>query len=180
MIDGVTQTPPLAVRKKTHCHFCGDTLEQRVFENRNRLFCVRCDTPIYENPVPATCLIVTDADDQVLLVKRNVDPQKGFWCLPGGFIELGEKPEASALRELKEETGLSGEIGLLFDVLSHPNPFYGTVLIICYTVSRFSGEPVAGDDAADARFFSFKALPEIAFKSHARLIGEFFNNGKAA
>lgn len=177
MIDGVLQAPPLAVRKKAHCPFCGDRLGHRVVENRRRLFCDRCDTPIYENPVPAACLIVTDVSGRLLLVKRSVDPKKGFWCLPGGFMELGESPDASALRELKEETGLEGEIHRLFDVISHPNPFYDTVLIICYTVSRFSGEPVAGDDASDARFFFFHSLPEIAFKSHERLIHQFFDNG---
>lgn len=161
--------------KKNHCHFCGGSLETRVLEHRNRLFCIRCDAPIYENPVPATCVIVTVPEKSVLLVKRNVEPKIGFWCLPGGFIELGEAPEASALRELKEETGLSGKIDRLFDVIAHPSALYDTVLIICYTVSCFSGDPIAGDDASDARFFSFKALPEIAFKSHEKLINRFFD-----
>ncbi|MBU0991139.1 MAG: NUDIX domain-containing protein [Proteobacteria bacterium] len=162
------------MRKKQYCHFCSDTLEERFFEGRPRLFCAKCNEPIYENPVPATCLIVTGQEKRVLLVKRNVEPQIGFWCLPGGFIELGETPEASALRELKEETGLTGEIDHLLDVVSNPSKLYHTVLIACYVVRHFSGELIAGDDASETQFFPFQALPEIAFKSHEKLLNKFY------
>lgn len=162
------------MKKKQYCHFCGDTLEDKFFEGRTRLFCASCNEPIYENPVPATCVIVTDQEKRILLVKRSVEPRIGLWCLPGGFIELGETPKASALRELKEETGLTGTIDRLFSVISNPSKLYDTVVIICYIVRHFSGELMAGDDASDTQFFPFKALPEIAFKSHENLLKKFF------
>ena len=93
---------------KSHCHFCGNLLISKFIEGRQRRYCQLCERPIYENPIPATCLVVVNGRNQILLVKRDVSPKKGQWCLPGGFIELGEAPEQGALRELAEETGLSG------------------------------------------------------------------------
>jgi len=59
--------------------------------------CERCGEPIYENPVPATAVVVIDKTESLVLVKRGVDPKKGYWCLPGGFMEIGETPEQEAL-----------------------------------------------------------------------------------
>ena len=163
------------MREKQFCHFCGNMLSNKFFEGRSRLFCNGCGVPIYENPVPATCVILTDPSDHVLLVKRSVEPGVGLWCLPGGFIELGETPEDSALRELTEETGITGRIHTLFDAVSTPSQLYDTALILCYTASRVSGKLIAGDDASDVAFFSFHHLPEIAFKSHIDLLAQFFS-----
>ena len=164
------------MREKKYCHFCGHTLSTKFLEGRSRLFCNGCGVPIYENPVPATCVILTDSSERVLLVKRSVAPRVGLWCLPGGFIELGEAPDACALRELAEETGITGRILALFDAVSTPSEFYDTALILCYTATRVAGKPVAGDDASDVAFFPFHHLPEIAFKSHLRLLTQFFTS----
>jgi len=136
---------------------------------------VRCAGPIYENPVPATCTIVADGEKRILLVKRSVEPKKGYWCLPGGFMELDETPEQCALRELREETGLSGKIKLLLGVRANPSPMYHTVHMTGYLVNEFSGTPVAGDDADEVKWFSIHALPEIAFDSHRHFISIYIS-----
>ena len=159
---------------KTHCHFCGEALTRRFIEGRERLFCRACARPIYENPIPATCMVVVNTEDQVLLVKRSVDPRKGMWCLPGGFVELGEPPEAGALRELAEETGLNGTIDTLLGVCTAPSTQYGSVLMVGYLITDAQGLPVAGDDASQARWFSFHDLPPIAFNSHKRFLDQYF------
>ncbi len=162
------------MRKKNFCHYCGSALIEIIFEGSLRPFCEHCNEPIYENPIPATCLVVVDKEDRVLLVKRSVEPKKGFWCLPGGFMELGETPEKAALRELKEETGLSGQIDMLLGVSSNPSKQYHTVLMVGYLVKRYSGTLIAGDDADDAACFHYEELPEIAFESHARFIRIYY------
>ena len=110
----------------------------------------------------------------MLLVKRSVEPKKGFWCLPGGFMELGETPEKAALRELKEETGLSGQINMLLGVSSNPSAQYHTVLMIGFLVKSYTGNLVAGDDADDAASFYYDELPEIAFESHSKFIRQYY------
>jgi 8-oxo-dGTP diphosphatase len=162
------------MRKKTFCPYCGTRLTEKICEGSLRLFCEHCDEPIYENPIPASCLVVVDNRNRVLLVKRSVEPKKGFWCLPGGFMELGESPEKAALRELKEETGLWGRIEMLLGVASNPSALYHTVLMVGYLIRQYTGTLIAGDDADDAVYFHYDELPEIAFESHARFIRMYY------
>ena len=162
------------MRKKTFCPYCGTRLTEKRYEGSLRLFCEHCDEPIYENPIPATCLVVVDNRNRLLLVKRSVAPKKGCWCLPGGFMELGESPEQAALRELKEETGLRGRIEMLLGVSSNPSALYHTVLMIGYLIREYTGTLIAGDDADDAVYFDYGKLPEIAFESHARFVRMYY------
>ena len=162
------------MREKRYCPYCGTGLVEKFCEGALRRYCNRCNEPIYENPLPATCMVVVDNKDRVLLVKRSVEPKKGFWCLPGGFMELGETPEKAALRELKEETGLAGKIDMLLGVLANPSALYHTVLMVGYLVKSYSGNLIAGDDANDAAYFYYNELPEIAFESHTSFIRMYY------
>lgn len=161
------------VRSISFCHFCGKQLTKKFVEGWDRLFCSSCDIPIYQNPVPATCVVVIDSKERLLLVKRSVEPKRGQWCLPGGFIELGECPDESALRELREETGLSGKIETLLGVSSNPGMHYDTILIVGYLVKTFSGTVFPGDDASDAGWFDLGRLPDIAFDSHIKFVRKY-------
>ena len=162
------------MKKKTNCHYCGNRLTEKNTEGRLRLFCTKCDVPIYENPIPAISLVTVDANEQLLLVKRSVDPKKGFWCLPGGFMELNETPEEAGLRELHEETGLWGKIDMLLGVTINPSRNYGSVLMTGFLVKIFDGELAPGDDAEDVKWFKYKELPEIAFDSHKKFIKIYY------
>lgn len=164
------------MRKKKFCSYCASRLVEKLYEGRIRPFCENCNEPVYENPVPASCLIVVDEKNRMLLVKRSVEPKKGEWCLPGGFMELGEKPESCALRELKEETGLSGEIDGLVGIFANHNAAYDTVLLFCYSVKRFSGDLFPGDDASETVFFDPENIPEIAFESHRYFVSSYYNS----
>ena len=165
------------MRKKTNCHYCSTRLAEKFMEGSLRLYCERCCEPIYENPVPATSLVVINNQNDLLLVKRSVEPKKGFWCLPGGFIELGETPEKSALRELKEETGLTGQIDKLLGVSTNHSERYDTVLMVGYLVTTFSGDLKAGDDASAVAYFHPEDLPVIAFDSHMYFISKILKEG---
>ncbi len=158
---------------KSYCPFCGTRLTQKHIEGRQRLYCPPCNRPIYENPTPATCLVVVNDKAQLLLVKRNVSPKIGQWCLPGGFLELGESPEAGALRELAEETGIEGHIETLLGVRTAPSAQYHSVLMVSFLVKRYRGRLQPGDDAQAAQWFDAEHLPPIAFDSHRHFIKQY-------
>ncbi len=158
--------------EKIFCPYCGGPSNRREWEGMNRRYCQTCDLPLYDNPIPAVCALVTDRQGRILLVQRKVEPKKGEWCLPGGFMELGETPEAAALRELTEETGLLGEIVGLIGLRATPNRLYHTVLVVGYRVKALSDNLHPGDDALAVRWFDGAALPPIAFGSHQEFIKE--------
>jgi 8-oxo-dGTP diphosphatase len=113
-------------------------------------------------PIPAVgvvCLRRSAAGEpEVLLIRRGKPPREGEWSLPGGRIEPGEPVRTAALRELVEETGVEARLLGLIDVvdgLFSPDFHY---VLIDYVAAWTAGEPVAGDDARDARFVS---IPEI-------------------
>src|SRR5580658_2367801 len=99
--------------------------------------------------VDAVCL----RRGRVLLVRRGHPPFRGSWALPGGFVEIGETVEAAVLRELLEETGLSGHVGPLVGVYSDPtrDPRKHTVSAV-FLIHSAGGTPRGGDDAASAEW----------------------------
>jgi len=158
------------MQEKRFCPYCGVRLSEKMAEGRMRKWCSSCDITLYENPVPATCTIVVDDQSRILLVKRKVAPQKGKWCLPGGFMENGESPEQSAQRELSEETGLSGKIESLIGLITTPGTIYDSILMSCFLIRSYTGCAMAGDDAEELRWFPINKLPDIAFSSHKNFI----------
>ena len=105
-------------------------------------------------PAPVPCVgVVCLRGDEVLLIRRGKPPRQGEWSLPGGRIEPGERAVKAALRELREETGVEAEIVGLVDVVDGVFPEAGRhYVLIDYAARWLSGNPVAGDDAAEARF----------------------------
>jgi 8-oxo-dGTP diphosphatase len=121
-------------------------------------------------PVPC-CGVVCLRGDEVLLIRRGKPPRQGQWSIPGGRMEMGETAAAAALRELAEETGVSGEILGLIDVVDHFGDDHQYVLID-YAAAWIAGEPVAGDDAAEARFFPLEEAIELVAWGETRRIIE--------
>ncbi len=124
-----------------------------------------------QRPVP-TVGVVCLRGDEVLLIKRGNPPRQGQWSLPGGRLEWGETLQAGALRELAEETGVEAEILGLIDVIDGVMTTRHYIMID-YAARWISGEPVAGDDAADARFVSLdEALAMVEWEETRRVIRE--------
>jgi 8-oxo-dGTP diphosphatase len=112
-------------------------------------------------PVPAVGVVCLRGDE-VLLVRRGRPPRQGEWSLPGGRIEPGERAVDAALRELREETGVEAEITGLIDVVDGLFPEAGRhYVLIDYAARWLSGEPVAGDDAVEARFVALDAVEAL-------------------
>ena len=111
----------------------------------------------YRNPALAVDAAVRRGD-QVLLIQRGNEPWKGAWALPGGFVDYGEDPKDAVLRELEEETGLSGQIIRLLDAKGDPNRDPRKHIVSIVYLIEAEGEPVGGDDAADARFWPIELV----------------------
>lgn len=144
-----------------------------MVERSLRKCCDACREVLYENPVPAVCAVVADLGDRILLVRRRMPPKEGFWCLPGGFMELDESPEDAALRELREETGVKGRIVSLLGLRTTPSRIYRSVLLAGYLVLPEGGEAAPGSDAIEVGWFTEEGLPDIAFESHRRFIRQY-------
>lgn len=134
-----------------------------------------------QRPVP-TVGVVCLKGDQVLLIKRGTPPRLGQWSLPGGRIEWGEAVDVAALRELKEETGVEAELTGLLDVVDGVFTSRETgettrhYVMIDYAARWTGGEPVAGDDAADARFFTrAEAMAAVEWDETRRVIEQAFD-----
>ncbi|KQY75149.1 NUDIX hydrolase [Brevundimonas sp. Root1423] len=109
-------------------------------------------TTALPSPVPAVGVVCLRGDE-VLLIRRGTPPRQGEWSLPGGRIEPGERAVDAALRELREETGVEAEITGLIDVVDGVFPEARRhYVLIDYAARWMSGEPLAGDDATEARF----------------------------
>jgi 8-oxo-dGTP diphosphatase len=160
-----------------YCPKCGAKLKLRRIEKEKRLACPECHWVYYENPLPSSAALVRNKKGEVLLVKRGKEPGKGKWALPSGFIEIDETPEKACLRELKEETGLKGEIVRLVGVYSQRSLLYKHVLIIGYEVEA-RGDLSPGSDSVRAEFFSLDKLPDIPFSSHIKIIKDGIKKGK--
>ena len=107
----------------------------------------------------------------MLLIRRGTPPRQGEWSLPGGRIEAGERAVDAALRELREETGVEAEITGLIDVVDGLFPEAGRhYVLIDYSARWLSGDPVAGDDAAEARFFALDEVERLVDWSETRRI----------
>lgn len=141
------------------CPICGTTLQIGMIEEKERKYCPKCDFINYKNPLPVALAIATK-DKDFLLIKRGLPPRKGMWASPSGFIEIGETAEEACLRELKEETGVSGEIVKLVGVVRlEDREVYGDMLIVAYLVEVGNEELKPGSDVEDVRFFSVEELP---------------------
>ena len=121
----------------------------------------------YPHPAVTTDCVIFGFDGerlQVLLVERGIEPYKGRWAFPGGFLKMDETAEAGALRELKEETGLEGAYMEQFHTFSAPerDPRERVITIAYYALVKIQ-EVKGGDDAASARWFPLDEIPSLAF-----------------
>ncbi|MFP4016031.1 MAG: NUDIX hydrolase [Halanaerobiales bacterium] len=146
-----------------YCPVCGDELGQDEIDGYMRKHCKHCDFVHYINPKPAVGIIALKGRE-IALIKRGVEPGKGNWSLPSGFIESDETAEEACLRELKEETGMTGDIVQLLGVYTEEARIYGPVMVIMYLVNKLSGEMKASDDAVDVKFVDINNVSELHFE----------------
>jgi ADP-ribose pyrophosphatase YjhB (NUDIX family) len=158
-----------------HCPWCRQPLTAKDLDGHQRMVCEanNCGFVFYQNPIPAAGAIIVE-NDRVLLVKRAHPPRVDWWCIPAGFMEWNEHPTDTAVRELREETGLEVELTSLFGLYTGKDDPRVNAVLILYLAKIVGGTMQASDDALEVRFFSFDEMPEkIAFESHVRALADY-------
>lgn len=115
-------------------------------------------------------------DGKILLVRRGVDPFKGYWGTPGGYNEWDETLEETVKREVKEETNMDVIKAEQMKVYSHPSRHPKQTITVAFLVEVGEGEPVAGDDAEEAEWFSLDELPANLAFDHQQIINDVVDN----
>ena len=158
-----------------HCKNCGTAVVYRLPDDgdtKNRAVCPACNTVHYENPLNVVGTVPVWGD-KVLLCKRNIEPRKGKWTLPAGFMELDETTSEGAARETVEEAGAQFEMQSLFSVLSVPK--VGQVHLF-YRAKLTSDQFDPGFETQEAKLFTEAEIPwdDIAFRTVKVTLERFF------
>lgn len=156
------------------CSQCGQTLQQRIppGDDRLRFVCGHCEAIHYQNPrLIVGCLPLHG--ERVLLCRRAIEPRKGFWTLPAGFMENGETTLDGALRETWEEARARVESAELYRIFDLP---YINQVYMFYRADVLDGEFGVGPESLEAELFLEHEIPwrELAFPVVVETLREFF------
>lgn len=162
-----------------HCPRCGAAIEP--LDGGARIECPNCGLRHYASSKPTASGLVLDDAGRILLARRAIEPDKGKWDLPGGFLQEGEEPRDALVRELEEETSMRIEPVAFFDVVVDR---YGEDEDAQYTLNLYwtcrvvSGEPNPADDVAELSWFGRDELPppeELAFSNNEQILSRWRN-----
>lgn len=155
------------------CPRCANALALHTRGSDQWLACAACGWVHYFDPKVAAGVLV-ERDGCVLLGRRAVEPQRGLWCLPGGFVNYGERVREAAAREALEETGLAVIIGELLGVWDWDDERGGKQgIAIFFRAEAAEGEPLASDDLEAVGWFSPDTLPPLAFPIHEAILARW-------
>jgi ADP-ribose pyrophosphatase YjhB (NUDIX family) len=159
-----------------YCSHCGARVELRIPEGDTvpRHVCTSCGTIHYENPKMVVGCI-PEWEDRILLCRRAIEPRRGLWTLPAGFMENAETTAEGAQRETLEEANARVEIGSLYALFNipHINQVY-----ILFRARLLDLDFSAGAESLETRLFTEDEIPwdEIAFITVRRTLRHYFDD----
>jgi 8-oxo-dGTP diphosphatase len=153
------------VRTVNFCPECGGRLQVQFVarDQKDRSVCRACGYIFYNDPKVSACAIPL-IDGKVVLARRAIEPARGCWVFPGGYMERGETVPAAAERETLEEVNLRVRATQPVGVYSYPTSH---VVVVVYHCEVVGGELGVGDETLEVRTFGFDEIPweELAFPS---------------
>jgi ADP-ribose pyrophosphatase YjhB (NUDIX family) len=165
-IDSGGGVPAWLASSLNFCTRCGDALQFGAVEgeDRDRLACGACGYVAYVNPRLVVTTIPINEAGEVVLLRRGIEPGKGWWAQPGGFLEVDETVTEAAIRETLEETGLIVEPGEIVGLYSR---LEAAVVVIAFEARVVRGEYRLNPEALEIQAFRPEAIPwhGIAFKT---------------
>ena len=165
-IDSGGGVPAWMAASLNYCTRCGDSLRFGAIEGevRERLACSSCGFIAYVNPRLVVTTIPIDADGNVVLLRRGIEPGRGWWAQPGGFLEVDETVTEAAIRETLEETGLNVQPGEIVGLYSR---LEAAVVVLAFEARVVGGSYRLNPEALEIRAFAPESIPwpGIAFKT---------------
>lgn len=161
-----------------YCSNCGEKVVFSLVdgEDKKRFNCQNCNTIHYTNPKLVVGSLVY-FKDKILLCRRAIEPRKGFWNLPAGYLEDGETAERGAMREVWEEAGAQVNIEGILAIYNLPQ---ANQVYIHFFGNLVDGIFSNGDESIETRLFDINEIPwgEMAFTSSTFAIKKFIENKK--
>lgn len=157
LLDWSASGAPNAPR---YCQRCAAEVGVRNAYGRNRPVCPACGFVYFFDPKIAAVTVV-EMNGQIVLQQRAIDPGRGQWTFPGGFVDRGERLEDAAIREVQEEVGLDVTDLELLGIFSTTGE---TVVLVVYVGNADGQEPIIGAESSDVGRFSIDKLPPLAFR----------------
>ncbi|HET7037409.1 MAG TPA: NUDIX hydrolase [Thermomicrobiaceae bacterium] len=149
-----------------YCPHCGQPVAAREAFGRLRPFCSACKVTFFQDPKLAVAVVIDDGQ-RVILQRRAVDPGRGAWSFPSGFVERGEPVEDAARREVAEETGLEIRLRELLGLFSEPgNP----VVLAVYLAEPLAGRLTPDRESLELAAFPPDTLPPLAFDHDSAIV----------
>lgn len=143
----------------SYCHRCGNGMSERDIGGTMRPCCASCGAVVFFDPKLAVVVIVSH-EENILMVKRDIEPMMGRWSFPSGYVDRGEIVEEAAVREVREETNVEVELDRLLGVYSSRD---APVVLVAFAASVQGGVAEAGDETQAVDWFPADELPPLPF-----------------
>ena len=155
-----------------YCSDCGARTESRVVARHPLSVCPTCERIFFRNPKVVVTAVI-EQEGRVLLVRRDIEPGRGLWGLPGGYVDWDEHPERAMVREVEEETGAQVEPEGLMSVGHTILDGEHGIVILHYRARLNGGEPAPRDEVQEVGWFLPDHLPPLAFATHRKVLQEW-------
>ena len=173
--------PLPAPAQPSFCPYCASPLSDKLLlsEERPRLVCESCGHIAYINP-KIVCGVIPERRGRILLMRRALEPSRGRWTFPSGFMEIDESAEDCAAREAMEEVGVNIKLNGLVGIYSRPAPQGPGILVVVFRGRVVAGQPSPGREALEARWFPPSDVPweELAYDTTHWALRDWLNQRK--
>jgi 8-oxo-dGTP diphosphatase len=158
------------------CPRCGGGLEPRLLKRGDpqRLVCAACGFVLYLDPKLAVGTIISTPDDEIVMVRRAIEPGYGRWVFPSGYVDRGEDVRVAAVREAREESGLEIKLDGLVNIYSYAGR---APVVIVYSASVLGGELCGDEECLETALIRPADLPwdDLAFLSTREALRDFLS-----